>query len=118
LGTASCWEGEDVPGDALSLLSVPRLPFSVPSDPVFAARSALYDQPFEQYAVPQAVLRFKQRCGRLIRTKTDRGVLVILDRRIASRSDGAAFLGSLPDCRVLEASVREMPGLVEQWLGR
>ena len=118
LGTASFWEGVDIPGDALSLLIIPRLPFSVPSDPVFAARSALYDQPFEQYALPQAVLRFKQGCGRLIRTKTDRGVLVVLDRRIASRSYGAAFLGSLPDCRVLEASVREMPGLVEQWLGR
>ena len=116
LGTASFWEGVDIPGDALSLLIIPRLPFSVPSDPVFAARSALYDQPFEQYALPQAVLRFKQGCGRLIRTKTDRGVLVILDRRIASRKYGAAFLGSLPDWRVLEASVREMAGLVEQWL--
>jgi len=116
LGTASFWEGVDIPGDALSLLIIPRLPFSVPSDPVFAARSALYDQPFEQYALPQAVLRFKQGCGRLIRTKTDRGVLVILDRRIASRKYGAAFLGSLPDCRVLEALVREMGGLVEQWL--
>jgi DNA polymerase-3 subunit epsilon/ATP-dependent DNA helicase DinG len=116
LGTASFWEGVDIPGDALSLLIIPRLPFSVPSDPVFAARSGLYDQPFEQYALPQAVLRFKQGCGRLIRTKTDRGVLVILDRRITSRGYGSAFLGSLPDCRVLEASVREMGGLVEQWL--
>jgi DNA polymerase III epsilon subunit family exonuclease len=118
LGTASLWEGVDIPGEALSLLIIPRLPFSVPSDPVFAARSALYDQPFEQYALPQAVLRFKQGCGRLIRTKTDRGVLAVLDRRIASRRYGAAFLGSLPDCRVLDASVREMPGLVEQWLAR
>ena len=118
LGTASFWEGVDIAGEALSLLIIPRLPFSVPSDPVFAARSALYDQPFEQYALPQAVLRFKQGCGRLIRTKTDRGVLVVLDRRIASRRYGAAFLGSLPDCRVLEAAVREMPGLVEQWLGQ
>ena len=118
LGTASFWEGVDIAGEALSLLIIPRLPFSVPSDPVFAARSALYDQPFEQYALPQAVLRFRQGCGRLIRTKTDRGALVVLDRRIASRKYGAAFIGSLPDCHVLEASVREMPGLVDQWLGR
>ncbi len=118
LGTASFWEGVDIAGEALSLLVMARLPFNVPSDPVFAARSALYDDPFAQYALPQAVLRFKQGCGRLIRTKTDLGVLVVLDRRIASRKYGPAFLESLPDCAVREASVREMGGMVEQWLGR
>ncbi len=118
LGTASFWEGVDISGEALSLLVMARLPFNVPSDPVFAARSALYDDPFAQYALPQAVLRFKQGSGRLIRTKTDRGVLVVLDRRIISRKYGPAFLESLPDCAVREASVREMGGMVEEWLGR
>ena len=66
LGTASFWEGVDIVGEALSLLVIPRLPFNVPSDPVFAARSGLYDDPFAQYALPQAVLRFKQGFGRLI----------------------------------------------------
>ena len=98
LGTSSFWEGVDVPGDALSLLIMARLPFAVPTDPVFAARSALYDDPFSQYAVPQAVLRFKQGFGRLIRTKTDRGVLVVLDQRIVSKTYGPEFLGSLPAC--------------------
>jgi len=116
LGTASFWEGVDVVGEALSLLVMARLPFNVPSDPVFAARSALYDDPFAQYALPQAVLRFKQGFGRLIRSKTDRGVLVVLDRRIASRQYGSAFLESLPDCAMREAAMREMPYLVEHWL--
>jgi len=116
LGTASFWEGIDVVGDALSLLVVTRLPFIVPTEPVFAARSALYDDPFGQYALPQAILRFKQGFGRLIRSKTDRGVLVVLDRRIVSKSYGGAFLESLPACPVREAMLREMPGLVREWL--
>jgi DNA polymerase-3 subunit epsilon/ATP-dependent DNA helicase DinG len=117
-GTASFWEGVDIVGDALSLLIVARLPFNVPSEPVFAARSALYDQPFEQYALPQAVLRFKQGFGRLIRSKTDRGVVAVLDRRIVSKKYGPAFLECLPDCTVRQAVVREMPSLVEEWLAR
>jgi DNA polymerase-3 subunit epsilon/ATP-dependent DNA helicase DinG len=85
---------------------------------VFAARSALYDQPFEQYALPQAVLRFKQGFGRLIRSKTDRGVVAVLDRRIVSKKYGPAFLECLPDCTVRQAVVREMPSLVEEWLAK
>jgi DNA polymerase-3 subunit epsilon/ATP-dependent DNA helicase DinG len=118
LGTASFWEGVDIAGEALSLIVIARLPFNVPTDPVFAARAALYDDPFAQYALPQAVLRFKQGFGRLIRSKTDRGALVVLDQRIASKKYGPAFLESLPDARVLEASVREMAAFVEEWLGR
>jgi Rad3-related DNA helicase len=118
LGTASFWEGIDIVGEALSLLVITRLPFNVPSDPVFAARAALYDDSFAQYALPQAVLRFKQGFGRLIRSKTDRGVLVVLDSRIASRQYGSTFLESLPDCAMREAAVRETPGMVEEWLKR
>jgi DNA polymerase-3 subunit epsilon/ATP-dependent DNA helicase DinG len=117
LGTASFWEGVDVAGDALSLLVMARLPFSVPSDPVFQARSELYDDPFAQYAVPQAALRFKQGFGRLIRRKTDRGVMVMLDGRIHSKQYGASFLRSLPACTVRQAAMRELPGLVGEWLG-
>jgi DNA polymerase-3 subunit epsilon/ATP-dependent DNA helicase DinG len=94
-----------------------RLPFSVPSDPVFQARSELYDDPFAQYAVPQAALRFKQGFGRLIRRKTDRGVMVMLDGRIYSKQYGASFLRSLPACTVRQAAMRELPGLVAEWLG-
>jgi DNA polymerase-3 subunit epsilon/ATP-dependent DNA helicase DinG len=116
LGTASFWEGVDVVGEALSLLVMARLPFTVPTDPVFVARSDLYDQPFNQYALPQAVLRFKQGFGRLIRRKTDRGVVAVLDRRIRSRSYGGAFLRSLPPCTVREEPLRNLPRAVADWL--
>ncbi|MBI4200754.1 MAG: DEAD/DEAH box helicase family protein, partial [Chloroflexi bacterium] len=100
LGTSSLWEGVDLSGDALRVVMVARLPFSVPSDPVFAARSEQFTDPFNQYAVPQAVLRFRQGFGRLIRSKSDRGVVVVLDRRALSKGYGAAFLRSLPRCTV------------------
>ena len=116
LGTASFWEGVDVVGEALSLLVVARLPFSVPSEPIFAARSALFDEPFSEYALPQAVLRFKQGFGRLIRTKTDRGVVAVLDRRVKSKRYGQAFLDSLPPCHRQEATLDELPALAAAWL--
>jgi predicted DnaQ family exonuclease/DinG family helicase len=116
LGTASFWEGVDIAGEALSLLVIARLPFNVPTEPVFAARSAQYDDPFEQYAIPQAVLRFKQGFGRLIRSRSDRGVVAVLDRRLTSKSYGAAFLDSLPRCKVREAALRELPALTSAWL--
>jgi DNA polymerase-3 subunit epsilon/ATP-dependent DNA helicase DinG len=95
---------------------VARLPFTVPTDPVFVARSELYDEPFAQYAVPQAVLRFKQGFGRLIRRKTDRGVVAVLDRRIKSRGYGGTFLRSLPPCTVREEPLRNLPRVVSDWL--
>jgi DNA polymerase-3 subunit epsilon/ATP-dependent DNA helicase DinG len=118
LGAASFWEGVDVTGEALSLLVIARLPFPVPSDPVFQARSELFDQPFEQYALPQAILRFKQGFGRLIRRKTDRGVLVVLDRRLRSRTYGEAFIRSLPPCSNRDLSLHDLPGQVATWLAR
>ncbi len=117
LGTASFWEGVDVVGEALSLLVMARLPFSVPDDPVFQARAELFDDPFNQYAVPQAALRFKQGFGRLIRRKTDRGVMAVLDGRVSSKPYGRAFLRSLPHCTVHRVPVHQMSGLVAQWLG-
>jgi len=116
LGTASFWEGVDIVGEALSLLLIARLPFAVPTDPIALARSALYDDPFVQYMLPQAVIRFKQGFGRLIRRKTDRGVVVVLDRRIRSKPYGSAFLQSLPPCTVREVALREMPAAVHAWL--
>ncbi len=117
LGTASFWEGVDIAGEALSLLIIARLPFNVPTEPVFAARSAEYDDPFGQYAVPQAALRFKQGFGRLIRSKSDRGVVAVLDRRIVSKAYGAAFLDSLPPCQVREVPLRELAAQTAGWLG-
>lgn len=117
LGTASFWEGIDVVGEALSVLVIARLPFSVPTDPIFAARSEIFDDAFNQYALPQAILRFKQGFGRLIRSKTDRGVIVVLDRRIEIRGYGAAFLDSLPPCVVKSGLSRNLPEEVAWWLG-
>lgn len=116
LGTSSFWEGVDIPGDALSLIVIARLPFAVPTDPVYAARAAMYDDAFNQYALPQAVIRFKQGFGRLIRTKTDRGVLVVLDQRIVAKEYGRAFLQALPPVGIRQVPVRQMPDLVASWL--
>jgi ATP-dependent DNA helicase DinG len=101
--TASFWQGVDVPGEQLSCVIVDRLPFAVPSDPIVAARvRALQDEgrnPFSEFQVPEAVLSLKQGFGRLIRTKTDRGVLALLDTRIQRMPYGKIFLESLPRYR-------------------
>lgn len=101
--TASFWQGVDVPGDQLSCVIVDRLPFAVPSDPIVAARvKALQEEgknPFAEFQVPQAVLSLKQGFGRLIRTKTDRGVLALLDTRLQRMPYGRIFLESLPPYR-------------------
>ena len=98
--TASFWQGVDVPGEQLSCVIVDRLPFAVPSDPIVAARvKALQEDgrnPFAEYQVPEAVLALKQGFGRLIRTRTDRGVLALLDSRIQRMPYGKIFLESLP----------------------
>ena len=116
LGTAAFWEGVDVPGPALSQLVLARLPFPVPTDPIHAARSALHDQPFEDYMLPQAVLRFRQGFGRLIRGPHDRGVFLILDRRVSARAYGEAFLEALPDSEQRTLPAREVPAAVAAWL--
>ena len=118
LGTASFWEGVDLPGDTLSVLIVARLPFTVPSEPVFQARSELYDNAFMQYAVPQAILRLRQGFGRLIRTKTDRGAVIILDRRVTASRYGSAFLRSLPPARHVDCALYQLPDVIRSHLSR
>ena len=116
LGTRSFWEGVDVVGDALSCLVIVRLPFTVPSDPIFAARSESMESPFTQYAIPDAILRFRQGFGRLIRSKSDRGVVVVLDRRVQSKFYGQLFLASLPTCTVQNVPWRSIPHLASRWI--
>ena len=103
----SFWEGVDVPGDALSLVILTRLPFKVPSEPIQEARveaiARAGGDPFAEYAVPQAVIKFRQGFGRLIRTRRDRGVVLILDGRVVRKAYGRVFLGSLPEARVVVA---------------
>lgn len=118
LGSASFWEGIDVPGEALSALAIVRLPFTVPTDPVFAARSEQYTRPFDDYAVPQAIVRFRQGFGRLIRRTTDRGVLLILDSRIRTKYYGMRFLQSLPQCTRRTTTIRHIRTETADWLYR
>lgn len=118
LGTASFWEGVDVRGPALSQLAMARLPFPVPTDPVHAARAALYDDPFAEHTLPRAVLRFRQGFGRLIRGPGERGVFLVLDRRVLSRDYGEAFLGALPPgCEPRALPAREAARAIADWLG-
>jgi ATP-dependent DNA helicase DinG len=116
LGTRSFWEGVDVPGDALSVLAIVKLPFDVPSDPIIAARSETFEDPFNQYSLPEAILRFRQGFGRLIRTQSDRGVVAILDKRLLTKRYGHAFLDSLPNCTVKHGPLSQLPATAAKWL--
>ncbi len=116
LGTSTFWEGVDISGDALSLLVIAKLPFPVPSDPIHEARSELLDNPFMEYSVPHAVLKFKQGFGRLIRSATDHGVCVVFDRRVVSKRYGSSFIQSLPPARVQIGSIHELPYTAARWL--
>jgi len=100
LGTHSFWEGVDVAGEALSCLVIARLPFSVFTDPIVEARCEQLEaegkSAFMHYQLPSAVIRLKQGFGRLIRSRTDRGVVLIADRRVVAKRYGRIFLDSLP----------------------
>jgi len=118
LATRSFWEGVDIPGEALSGLIIAKLPFAVPTDPIFAARSETYGDPFNDYTVPDAILRFRQGFGRLIRTATDRGVFVIFDNRVLTKRYGTSFLDSLPECTVVTDALETLPQRAASWLTR
>jgi DNA polymerase-3 subunit epsilon/ATP-dependent DNA helicase DinG len=118
LGTRSFWEGVDVPGDPLSCLAIAKLPFSVPSDPVFAARAETFEQPFRDFAVPETILRFLQGFGRLIRTRDDRGVVACFDKRLLTKSYGPFFLDSLPDPTIRRGSITQLSKAAAEWLER
>jgi DNA polymerase-3 subunit epsilon/ATP-dependent DNA helicase DinG len=116
LGTASFWEGIDVPGERLSCVIMVRLPFPVPTEPVYAARAEQVRDGFAQLALPQAALRLKQGFGRLIRRSTDRGAVVILDSRILGRDYGKAFLDVLPPASRFVGPAVEIADQVGDWI--
>jgi len=103
-GTDSFWQGVDVPGEALSNVMIVRLPFAVPDQPLLAGRLEQIQQqggnPFRDYQLPSAIIKFKQGFGRLIRSKTDTGIVVILDARILHKSYGSQFLAAIPKCKI------------------
>jgi DNA polymerase-3 subunit epsilon/ATP-dependent DNA helicase DinG len=118
LGTRSFWEGVDIPGPALTALIIAKLPFDVPTDPIFAARSETYGSPFFEYSIPEAVLRFRQGFGRLIRRTTDEGVVIVLDKRVLTKRYGGMFLEALPGCTVIRQRADRLEELIGRWMAR
>lgn len=116
LGTRTFWEGVDLPGEDLQSLLIVKLPFAVPNDPLVAARSTEFDDGFGSYMLPDAILRFRQGFGRLIRRIDDRGAVVLLDSRIWQKSYGQAFLDALPPCTIRRAPLENIQGEIEAWM--
>jgi ATP-dependent DNA helicase DinG len=120
--TDSFWEGVDVPGRALEQVIITRLPFKVPTEPVLEARAEAIDRAggdsFLDYTVPQAVIRFKQGFGRLIRHRGDRGVVLILDTRVVKKGYGRTILRSLPPARVATGPAKEVFAQMERFLAQ
>lgn len=118
-GTNSFWEGVDVPGDGLSTVIVVRLPFSSPEDPSFKAKSNALKvegkNAFTELSLPEAIIRFKQGFGRLIRSTQDKGAFIILDRRIETKSYGHEFLRALPQITVHKLPLQHMVNELEHW---
>ena len=117
LGTRSFWEGVDVPGDSLSMVVITKLPFGVPSDPIIAARSELYEDSFNEYYLPESILKFRQGFGRLIRTASDRGIVAVMDRRVLTKQYGKMFLQSLPQCTSRQGPAAGLAKMAGEWLG-
>ena len=120
LGTDSFWEGVDVPGISLSCVVIVKLPFFVPTDPLVMARTEEIKEKggngFYKYAIPHAVMKFKQGFGRLIRTKTDRGIVVILDNRLLTKNYGSMFLRSIPDSEHVFGPAEDTLKKIGEWL--
>lgn len=118
-GTNSFWEGVDVPGDGLASVIVVRLPFSSPEEPTFKARAhyiqAQGGNAFAELALPDAIIRFKQGFGRLVRSGADRGVLIVLDRRIDTKSYGSEFIRALPPISVQKLALDSMVQALRNW---
>ena len=117
LGSGSMWEGVDVgSGVSLDALMVSRLPFGVPTDPLLSALAERHPNGFNDFMLPEAVRKFRQSFGRLIRSKTDRGVFVVLDNRVVTKSYGKVFMTSLPGCEKKMLPMAKLQSEVAKWL--
>jgi ATP-dependent DNA helicase DinG len=121
LGTSSFWEGVDVPGDPLRALVIQKLPFRVPTEPITAARMEALERrgedPFQGYMLPHAALRLKQGFGRLIRSRLDRGAVVVLDDRLVSKRYGRHLRDSLPDAPLVKGPWDDVRRRLEAFYG-
>ena len=121
LGVDTLWTGQDFPGDALVCLVIAKLPFPR-QDPLFQARRRACEESgerwFERFYLPEAVLKFRQGFGRLIRTETDAGVVVVLDHRLSQKNYRGAFVGSIPELEIVDAAPAELAAVVEYHLRR
>jgi ATP-dependent DNA helicase DinG len=118
--TDSFWEGVDAPGETLSMVVITKLPFRVPSDPIQQARAEAVEKrggsSFMEISVPEAIIKFKQGFGRLIRHSDDRGVAVVLDSRLATSTYGQLFVESLPKCRLIPDRIDRIEKEVTRFL--
>ena len=118
--TDSFWQGVDIPGESLSQVIIVKLPFSVPNDPVFMARSEAIEKrggsSFMELSVPEAVIKFRQGTGRLIRRSDDKGVVTVLDKRIYEKRYGASFVNSLSECKKLYAPLNELTKSINRFI--
>lgn len=120
LGTSSFWEGVDIPGEALTCLAIVRLPFQPPNHPLVEAKSEMLQEqkqnPFMKLSIPQAVIRFKQGFGRLVRSGTDRGIVLIYDTRVIDSYYGKYFLYSLPGPKIEHMHLEQIVPRIREWL--
>ena len=116
LGTSTFWEGIDVPGDALQCVVIAKLPFAVPTDPLVRARTREMSDPFGGYVLPEAVIRLRQGFGRLIRSGSDRGAVVIADSRLQSREYARRFLEALPPAALAREPVSQVAARVADFV--
>ena len=118
--TDSFWQGVDIPGESLSQVIIVKLPFTVPNDPVFVARAEAIEKrggsSFMELSVPEAVIKFRQGIGRLIRRSDDKGVVVVLDRRIYEKKYGSIFIASMPDCKTAYEPVSELSRRINSFI--
>lgn len=118
--TDSFWQGVDIPGESLSQVIIVKLPFTVPNDPVFVARSEAIEKrggsSFMELSVPEAVIKFRQGIGRLIRRSDDKGVVVVLDRRIYEKRYGSIFVASMPECKKVYEPLNEITRRINNFI--
>ena len=118
--TDSFWQGVDIPGESLSQVIIVKLPFTVPNDPVFVARSEAIEKrggnSFMELSVPEAVIKYRQGIGRLIRTSSDKGIVVVLDRRIYEKRYGSIFTASMPECEKIYEPLADITKRVNNFI--